>query len=259
MGDLTQRYKDRQGTKILVIDIETAPSLAYAWSLFKENIPLPRLLERGRVICFAAKWVGGKRVYFYSEDKDGHDGMVAAAHDMFSDADAIVTYNGKKFDVPHLNAEFVSYGLGPARPFKHIDLYQTVRTNFRFPSNKLDYVAGELGLGHKAETGGFELWQQCMDGNKAAWRKMREYNVHDVELTEALYEVLLPWIKGHPNLAVWTGNEWACPTCGSCDLRKDGWAAAQVITYAQYQCEGCGTWVRTNHQKSRAATRAVTR
>src|SRR5690349_14141247 len=97
--------------RILTLDIETSPSLAYVWKLWKENIPLQRLIETGEVICFAAKWYDQPDVMFHSIFHDGKDGMVQAAYELLSQADAVVTYNGKKFDMPHLNREFILSGL----------------------------------------------------------------------------------------------------------------------------------------------------
>ena len=31
---------------------------------------------------------------------------------------------------------------------------------------------------------------------------MEEYNIQDVQLTEALYLEMRPWIKNHPNLSI---------------------------------------------------------
>ena len=48
--------------KILVIDIETAPASGYIWKLFDVNISLSQLIDTSKVICFAAKWYGEKKV-----------------------------------------------------------------------------------------------------------------------------------------------------------------------------------------------------
>ncbi len=52
----------------------------------------------------------------------------------------------------------------PPAPFKEIDLLTVAKGRFRFVSNKLDYVAQQLGLGKKTEHSGHELWVQCMAG-----------------------------------------------------------------------------------------------
>lgn len=246
--------------RILTLDIETCPSLAYVWSLFKENIPLARLIETGEVICFAAKWRGDDEVLFYSMHHDGKEEMVAAAHRLLSEADIVVTYNGKKFDVPHLNREFVLQGLTPPAPYAQVDLYWTARQKFNFVSNKLDHVVQELGLGAKVAHAGFQLWVDCMAGDEEAWTQMREYNEEDVRITEKLYDRLRPWITSHPTVDLYGAPEDGvprCPTCGSDSLQRRGQAFTSVSVYQRYQCNGCGKWSRGAKRHNSVDVRGV--
>ena len=118
---------------------------------------------------------------------------------------------------------------------------RTVRSNFRFTSNKLDYVSQQLGLGKKVEHEGFELWLKCMDKDNAAWGRMEKYNIQDVILLEKLYYKLLPWIKSLPNRNLNTDNA-VCPSCGGKHLHKRGLATTITASYQRYQCKGCGSW-----------------
>lgn len=223
--------------RLLLLDIETAPSTAYVWSLWKENIPLVRLQEAGYTLCWAAKWLGEDWIYF---SKDA-----LQAHRMLEEADAVVTYNGIKFDIPTLNKDFALEGLAPPAPFKNIDLYQVVRQHFRFPSNKLEYVVEAFDIGRKVKHAGFEIWEGCMRGDKASWEVMREYNENDVIIMEELYNKLLPWIKNHPNHALYTDSDRpVCPNCGGVHLHSHGLARTNVMTYRRFQCQDCGTWAR---------------
>lgn len=238
--------------KILLLDIETAPNTAYVWSLFKEFVPLDRLIATGRVMCFSYCWHGDKNVQFVSEQDKGHEDMVRVAHALCEEADAIVTYNGDRFDIPTLHREFVKYGLSPPSPCASIDLYKTVRKRFRFPSNKLDHVCKELDLGQKMRHEGFELWVKCMNGDAMAWKSMKRYNKHDVKLVVKLYDRLLPWISGHPNHAHFVKKlRWTtCPHCGKDSLTKRGFYITKTRKYQRWQCTDCGSWSR-----SRVSTR----
>ena len=132
-------------------------------------------------------------------------------------ADAVVHYNGTKFDIPTINREFIEYGFGPPSPYKHIDLLFTVKRRFRFQSNKLEFVAKKLKIGKKMEHEGHQLWIDCtINHDSSAWAKMREYNRQDVLLTEKLYDKLLPWIQSHPNHNLYSdGTKELCPQCGN--------------------------------------------
>lgn len=229
--------------KILCIDIETAPHLAYVWNLYDEPVNIERLEESGRVLCFGAKWLGEKRIKFFSEPDDGHDGMVLAAHELLDEADAVMHYNGARFDVPHLNREFVEAGLTPPSPYQQIDLYAVVKRRFKFPSNKLEYVSRALGLEGKVKHEGFELWRKCLEGDAAAWRRMERYNRRDVKLLEDLYRVLLPWVPNLVNRHLYDAKG-GCPACGSQRTESRGYYRTKVSRYRNLHCTECGTWWR---------------
>ncbi len=237
--------------KILLLDIETAPNLVHVWGLWNQNVGVPQIIDSGYVLSWAAKWYGDKEIMFDSGYHTSHKRMLKRMYKLLSEADVVVHYNGTKFDIPTLNKEFVKVGMTPPAPFKQIDLLRTVRNQFRFPSNKLDYVAKALGLGGKKHHKGHELWIGCMNNDPESWDMMAEYNVRDVELLEMLYEKLKPWIKGHPNVGLYTDAGMVCPTCGSDHVHKRGFAYSSTRKYQRYQCKDCGTWFR---EKSMIAT-----
>ena len=93
--------------KILVLDVETKPALAYVWKLFDENISLDQLIEPSRIICFAACWVNGDETFFHADwFEGGRQVMLAALYHLMAQADAIVTFNGDKFDLTKIRGEF---------------------------------------------------------------------------------------------------------------------------------------------------------
>lgn len=234
--------------KLVTIDIETSPNLAYTWGLFKQNIGINQLMETGEVMCFAAKNYGQKPVSFFSTHHHGKTEMIEAAHQILDEADAVIHYNGKRFDIPHLNREFLEEGLTPPAPYAQIDLLNVAKKQFRFTSNKLDHVAQQLGIGAKTSHTGFQLWKDCMAGDEEAWALMKKYNIQDVELTEEVYDALLPWIPSHPNHRLYHSGveDDLCPNCGSTDLRKEGRAYTSVSAFQRYRCADCGKWSRGN-------------
>lgn len=233
--------------RILLLDIETAPNLAHVWGLWDQNIGLPQLLESGYILCWAAKWYGEDEVLFSSLEKHSNVKMLHKMWKLLNEADAVVHYNGKRFDIPWLNAEFVKIGMLPPAPYKQIDLLQTVKFQFKFPSNKLEYVVKALGVGEKFKNSGHELWIGCMANQPQAWAEMEHYNKQDVLILESLYVKLIPWIKGHANHSLLCdGSVAVCPSCGGNHLQKRGLTHTLSSTYQRYQCTDCGTWSRDN-------------
>jgi DNA-directed RNA polymerase subunit RPC12/RpoP/DNA polymerase elongation subunit (family B) len=230
---------------ILLLDIETAPNLAYVWGLFKQNIAPSQVEEAGYVLCWAAKWLNDDKVHFSSIKKSTPKVMMGKIHTLLDKADAVVHYNGKKFDIPVLNREFLLHDMAPPAPYAQIDLYHVFKDRFRFESNKLDNVTQRLKLGAKAEHEGFKLWTACMRGDAAAWKRMEAYNRQDVLLLEKLYKRALPWINKHPRHGT-HGDIAACPNCGSEKFQQRGYAVTQMQKYRRYQCQDCGSWFRGN-------------
>lgn len=229
--------------KILTFDIETSPIVGYTWGTWNTNVV--KIKEPPRVMCFAAKWLDDSKVLFRSEFEDGADDMVAYAWSLLSQADAVIHFNGARFDVPHLNREFLMRGMIPPTSYKQIDLLRTARKQFKFPSNKLDYLTQVLGIDGKFKHSGFSLWERCLDGDPKAWAEMKKYNKQDVRATEALYYTLLPWIQGHPNRRLYDGGE-GCPTCGGENLQRRGYAYTNLSKFQRFQCLSCGSYFRGN-------------
>jgi hypothetical protein len=240
-------------SRILLLDIETAPHRAYVWGLRNDYIPIDRLVEHGYTLCWSAKWLGERQMMFDSLRDSKAPAMLRRIHKLLDEADAVVHFNGRKFDIPTLQGEFVRHGMAPPAPFKHIDLLVTCRRQFRFASNKLDYVSQLLGLGQKAQHKGMALWYGCMANDPAAWRVMERYNKQDVRLLEKLHDQIRPWIKGYPNQAMGS-DERVCPKCGGQHHQQRQVFETATRRYAKFQCVTrqphggiCGAWFRSTH------------
>lgn len=188
--------KKLSDSKILIVDIETRPALAYVWGVWQQNIGTHQIVEDKAMLSWAAKWHGSTEVmYADRRESDWLDKLWF----LVDEADALVHYNGYRFDVPHIQQEFLLAGMDPPSRFHQIDLLKTIRTEFNFTSNKLDNIATQLGIGSKVEHEGFALWVKCMADEPEAWKRMRKYNIHDVKLTDTLFTQVMPWLKS-PNL-----------------------------------------------------------
>jgi uncharacterized protein len=229
--------------KILNVDIETSPGKAWIWDLKTRYVSPNMLIEPKRMLSFAAKWHGEKGFTFQSRWHDGQFKMVDRLHGLLDEADAVIHYNGDRFDRPTINTEFALLDILPPSPTPNIDLMKTVKKHFAFMSNKLDYVTRQLGTDRKVENDGFALWMKVLSGDREAQKQMRLYNIGDILANESLYERLLPWIDGHPSMGLATGSH-CCPNCGGMNLTKQGWYSTPTRAYQRYQCRECGKWSR---------------
>lgn len=234
----------KNNPKILVLDIETRPAKAYVWRMWDENISPDMLIEPGGMICFGARWLNKRKVHMYSEWEHGHEEMVKKAHEFIEEADAIVTYNGDRFDLPKLNGEFLLYGLNPPAPPTSIDVLKTVK-KMGFVMNRLAYIGPLLKVGEKIKNEGFPLWKAVMDGDPKAQKRVEKYCKQDVNLLAELYEVIKPYILNHPNL----GGGNSCGACGSNNVHSRGYRLTKHYRTQRLQCQDCGSWSLGKREK----------
>ena len=72
-----------------------------------------------------------------------------------------------------------------------------------------------------------------------------KYNIQDVKLLEDLYNELLPWIKNHPNHALYMDTTRpVCTNCGSYHVVKKGLEHTLTQSYQRYKCKDCGAPLR---------------
>ena len=249
-GDMQKHRRPPKGVKVLVFDIETAPTLGYVWGLWEQNVGLNQIKSNWYILCWAAKWLGEKGVMtsalpdfpLYKRDKENDREVVTALWKLLDEADVVVTQNGDSFDIKKSNSRFIQHGLLPPTPYKTVDTLKVAKKYFKFDSNKLEYLGTALGVGRKLETGGFELWKGCMAGDPKSWRQMVRYNIQDILLTEDVYFKMRPWMTNHPNFNLLIGSVYNCPNCASNRTQKRGYAHTRASTQQRYQCLDCGAW-----------------
>ena len=224
--------------KDIVMDIETAPHLAFTFQLFDARISPQMVVEHSRILCFAAKEVNSKRTQFYSEFHHGREKMLEMLWKTIDSADTIITWNGDAFDLKHIRKELMLAGFPPPREPHSIDVIRTCRRRFRLTSNKLDEVGKALGVGRKVSHSGWGLWQGVLDGDKKSWGIFKRYNIQDVVLTEQVYTQLLPWITSLPHASY--GQTPVCGACGSDELIPNGWKTTKPGRVLALRCTTCG-------------------
>jgi hypothetical protein len=230
----------KHGGRVLVYDIETGPNLGYVWQKYQTDVIAFK--EDWELLSFAFKWLGDKKTIAYGRNHYTEEELTLMLYNLFNEADVVIAHNGDNFDQRMANVKFIQYGLTPPAPYKSIDTKKIAKRYFRFTSNKLDDLGKFLGLGRKVQTGGFELWLGCMEGDKASWSKMLRYNKQDVQLLESIYMRLRPWAESHPPMGLMDGQPDACEVCGYADLERRGYRYTQKRKYARLCCKKCGHW-----------------
>jgi len=205
--------------------------------MYDDFVPLERLITPGRILCWGAKWIGEK-TYYSADEREGAQVMLLKLHALLLEADAVVTYNGDRFDLPRVNGAMILEGLDPLPPVASIDMLKAVK-KFGQQSNKLAYIGPMFGCGNKVDTGGFSLWRKIVETNDpVAWGKMIRYNRRDVYLLARLYLRLRPFIRNHPHL----GGKKACSACGSLATQHRGDRKTRAFKIARIWCKRCGHW-----------------
>lgn len=247
--------------RTLFIDIETFPNKVLAFGgMYEVNVF--EMLEPGYVMCVAWKWQGEKEIHtmelpMYKGYRGGgalEEKLIKDIWHLLDEADYVIAQNGDRFDIPELNARFVKYGLTPPSPYIKIDTLKMSKSVARLPSHKLDQKGAYFGYGRKTPHTGKELWLDCDAADKKSWKLMLEYNVHDIELLEADYDLWSPWAKV-PNVNLITeGVDCPRPGCGGKLMKRGKNGRNLTSTYQRYQCRKCGKWCRGHNESTTKIT-----
>ena len=192
-GERIQSFIDRATDRLNAGDAEffarEFPS-AEQWRLFETfrdnacffDIETTGLDEHRNDVTTVSARLGGE-THTLVQGRDLHDD---ALQDLFVDADLLVTFNGKRFDVPFLEANF------------DVSLSETPHLDLMYPCRRLDLTGGlkvieqEIGIGRdRPDISGkeaVELWYQYERGDESALETLVSYNREDVENLEPLTE-----------------------------------------------------------------------
>lgn len=232
---------DAREPKLLILDIENSPLVAYSWGPMHDT-NLVQVVEESKILSFSAKWLGGKQTTI-GLNTMGEKELLLKLWALLDEADIVCGHNSNNFDLKKINARFLKYGIHPPSPFQTADTYLEAKKILSAASLKLDYLGKYLGIGEKMKHEGFALWESCMAGDERAWKRMLKYNAQDVRLTEKLYLKLRPFMKTHPNVGAYLQGV-VCPKCGSKRLQSRGYVRTIANMYGRFHCQSCGGWGR---------------
>lgn len=240
--------------KILITDIETSPMLNYQWTIWQQGCTVDQIFRDWHILTWAARWLGESETMFdsmyadasYKPWSEDDSRPVKSLWKLFDEADWIITHNGDKFDIKKMNTRFILHGLGSPSPYKSIDTLKIAKRYFSFTSNKLEYISKRLCGRGKVEHEGHGLWRKCIAGDRAAWQKMLEYNIGDIDVLEEVYFRLRGWDRLHPSFITFSETrEAVCTVCGSANLSESGTPhRTNVSIFPGYRCDDCGHFMR---------------
>jgi hypothetical protein len=242
--------------KILLWDVETLPSIAFAWGMWKQNIAGHQIIKPGNsLICISYKWLNSTKVYtisagddkrLFAKDPYACSGGVAERFiPILNKADFAVAHNGDKFDYRILKAQSVINNL-PSFRVRKVDTLKMAKSIGMFPKgNKLDNLADVLGVEMKNKTN-FQMWADiAMRSDRAQLDKMVNYCEQDVRVLEQVFMKLWPHCETMlPNIHTLAGGGRtvvACDRCGSESFVKNGRYIKNVLVYQRHLCNQCGT------------------
>lgn len=237
-----QGEEEKEGPRVLVLDIETKYMLMGGWGLYNQNFSIDQIEEDWSILSYSAKWFDSDEVMYSDVSEKTEDCILAELHDLLCEANFIIAHNGRRFDLKKIRARMVARGFPPHSPVKVIDTLEIARKEFSFSSNKLLYLTKLLcksnqKLEHE-KFAGYKLWKEFVAGNPEAVKSMREYNIVDVTSLQELYNILAPWSSSLPNFQVFYEE----PSLD--DWEECGYTYSNLGKYQQYRNKKTGQYRR---------------
>lgn len=230
---------------VLLIDTETLPLQVYTWHTSKQRINHNQIIEDFCLVSWSAKWLFEAEMYsdvltpkeaVRREDKR----ICQSLWKLLEKADVVCGHNLIKFDNRKINGRFLLNDIKPPSPYQFIDTLKESQKAFGFSSHRLDYL-GQIFVEKQKIKTDFELWIRCCNGEENALQEMVTYNEEDVRLLEDVYVKIRPYIKSHPNLALYAETEdMICPNCGGNKLTECGVYTTMLNQYESLRCDCCG-------------------
>lgn len=236
--------KNADYAKVLIFDLETLPSLFALWRTGEQYVSSRNMIKEGCILSYAAKWLYESEMFgrgLTSKEAKNRDDkhLLQELWQLVNEADILVGHNINGYDIPLMNTRFLKHGFQPPLPYRSIDTY-AVAKSFKFPSKSLEGINDYLGLTPKMDML-WENWIRCMEGDVEHLALMEMYNRQDVLDSEETYTALRPWMKSHPELAIYANSkEGGVCRCGSKNITPGGTYSTNKARYGTYRCNDCG-------------------
>ncbi len=234
--------------RILIYDLETSPLQAYIWSPGKQYVGHKQLVQehsRHGIICVGYCWNDGKPAQSidWGYEEQSTDRLVEEFDKILKTADHVIGKNNKRFDDKMLNAARMFADLEGMPDWTRYtdDLEQQMRRYFRLPSQSLDYISSQLGLGGKIKME-MQDWIDIVTKNsngEKSLKKMTKYCRKDVEDTRTLWNKLSKHFEPKFNMNAFNETKHCCKQCGSDSIVANGTRVSGGTKYQTYLCNSC--------------------
>lgn len=204
--------------------------------------------DYGRLLCITWQWLGEKTVHVTSvmDDKlmfkkdPTNDKIVAKkALELFKEAYAVISWYGKRHDVPLLNTRLTYYGLPKLPPVFHWDGWEVSRYNLKLRSNRLASASTFLGVSSKTAITP-EAWVRAPGGHIPSIKYVIDHGKKDIVVLREVFERLRHFKSLHLNMV--EGNDTKCPVCTGALKLTDVKVPKGKKLRRLYFCKNCGGW-----------------
>ncbi len=264
---------------VLFYDIESILLSFYAFAPGKQYLGHKQLIpgkSRYGIICISYSWNNGPVKVLKWDPVGRQEKLIKDFDALVSKADHIIGKNSNKFDNKMVNGIRI-FTDQPGMPdwIKYTDdLEQQARKYFRLPSQSLDYMSDQLGLGGKVKMefsdwvaidqwmcvlmlkddgmseSALEIYCQHMYRSsyldvlrigQIAFNKMCKYGAKDTKDTRTIWYHLVEHFEPKFNYSVFSANDFACryEDCGAQTIIKRGTVSIGLTKYQRWICTTC--------------------
>lgn len=246
--------------KTIVFDIETMPIVEQAfrqWTILSNYPGITFSADLSSIICIGWKVLGEKKTHCinawdfpnWKKNKNDDSKVLKEFLQVCKEADAIITQNGKNFDLPFVQTRLLLNDLETLPETKHADTKKMAR-KLKLSSKSLARMGYLFGDQEKTDSGGWSTWVDIYfkDCDKAK-RHMEKYCKQDVRTTESVFNKLRQFAKGRnllPNMNDFRTKKQfeedtnVCPYCGSENIYRNGCHYTATMNYQRIKCKDCG-------------------
>ena len=116
------------------------------------------------------------------------------------DDGVIVTWRGKRFDLPFLLTRSLFHGIdaSPILRMQHVDLAEFAARNFKFSKVSQERMCQFMGIRKKKDLQGYQMptrYVKFLSGDSSEKKRILEHCVDDVRSLSLIYEKLRPYVE----------------------------------------------------------------